>query len=217
MNLLALRNEVLNHGFDPIVFSARINQYLNDAQGKVCRRVDFYIDEATSDFSTVVGTLLYPQPADFARDRSLRRTDVQVELTQVGLRTIDRSPPLASGVPRYYAIDGQNLHVYPTPDNVYPLELRYWKLPAQLVADGDTPTIPADYHALLVFWALKRCYAAEDDPQTAQYWEQQFNTMLAEFSADVKFPSGDSRTQMASMWEGGERIGSGWSIYGSGG
>lgn len=217
MNLLALRTEVRNHGFTGTALfpDSRINQYLNDAQGKVCRRVDFYIAEAVRDFNTVAGTATYIQPTDFARDRSLHRTDVPGELAQVGLRTIDRSP-IANGAPRYYAIDASNLHLYPTPNNVFPLELRYWKLPAQLVGDTDVPAIPADYHRMLVYWALKECFAGEDDPQTAQYWTSEFNTVLAEFAADVKFPSSDSPNQLADMWTGPQQLGSrGWSMPGS--
>lgn len=215
MNLLALRNEVLNHGFDPIAFGARINQYLNDAQALICRRVDYYVDEASLDFNTISGTSNYPQPADFARDRALRETDVQVELTQVDLRMIDRSAPM-TGPPRFYALDGVTLHLFPTPDNVYPMELRYWKLPAALVNDTDTSNIPADWHHMLWVYATWLCYEAEDDQQSGQYWMQRFNTELAEFSADQRFPSSDSPSQIADMWNPSPSVGSrGWSVYGT--
>src|SRR6185437_7958326 len=131
-------------------------------------KVDYYIDEATLDFSTVAGTSTYPQPANLGKDRSLHFTVTsQVgELTSVGLRTLDRSVSV-SGVPRLYALTGSNIQLYPVPDGVYTLELRYWAQPAQLVNDTDTPSIPADYHDMLLYWALKRAYSAEDDPQTA--------------------------------------------------
>lgn len=216
MNLLALRTEVLNHGFDPIVFSGRINQYLNDGYALICRRVNYYIDEAVLDFSTVSGTAMYPQPTDFARDRSLRQTDVQAELSQVGLRMIDRSA-VATGAPRYYAIDGANVHLYPTPDGAYPLELRYWKLPALLVADTDSPNLPADWHHIVTTYAIARCYRGEDDMATAEQWMNNFMTELAEFSADQKFPTSDGPSRVADMWQGEGRLaGGGWSIFGSG-
>ena len=199
MNLAALRTEVLGHGFDANQYSARITQYLNDAQGLVCRRVDYFLDEAVMDYPTVAGTNIYPQPANLGRDRSLRDTSVNRELTAVSVREIDRSRT-ASGPPRFYAIDGLNLHLYPTPDSVYPLELRYWSLPAPLVNDPDTPTIPENYHRMLWYWATKECYAADDDQPTAQYWETQFNTVLSEFAADVKFPNDDLTHQLSSMW-----------------
>ena len=51
-----MRTEVLNHGFDLNQYHDRITQYLNDAQGLVCRRVDYYLDEATLAIPTVAGT-----------------------------------------------------------------------------------------------------------------------------------------------------------------
>lgn len=212
MQLLGMRQEVEAHGFSDTAYATRINRFLNEAYLRVVRRVQYFQDEATSDFSTVAGTATYPQPADFGKDRSLRYNDGTHigELQSVGLRTIDRSTP-SSGVPRAYAIDGVSLHLYPTPDNVYALELRYWKIPALLVVDTDSPTIPDDYCDMLIFHAISRCFASEDDLQTAAQWEQSYNTRLSEFSADVKFPNNDAPTQIADMWAGPPTIGTrGW-------
>src|SRR5437868_6924011 len=104
MNLLALRNEVLNHGFDPITFSARITTYLNDAQNLIARRTDYYVDEASQTITTVNGTSNYSFPADFAKVRSVDDLDRQTELQYVNLRDIDRSSTV-TGTPNYYAID----------------------------------------------------------------------------------------------------------------
>jgi hypothetical protein len=215
MTLLALRTEVLNHGFDPIIYSSRINQYINDAQELVCRRVMYYTDEGTSDFNTTAGTSNYALPSNFAKVRSIRDTSRYQEMIAVTLRDIDRSAQLTSA-PIFYAFDGVTLHLYPTPDQVYPMELRYWSVPADLVNDTDTPTIPPAYHRMLWYWAVRECYAADDDVATAQYWETQFNTILAEFAADVKFPNDDMPTQASGMWEGGKTLSPrGWTIYGT--
>lgn len=214
MNLIALRTEVLNHGFDPNLFSSRVNQYLNDAQALIARRVDWYVDEAANPFPTVTGTSLYPFPADFARARSLFNTDQNLELQFVGLEDIDRSQ-ITSGMPRYYAVDGANVHLYPTPDNVYNLELRYWKMPADLVADTDVPTLPAAWHRLLWEYAVAVCYQAEDDMQTGQQWEQKFNNDLAMFAADVKFANADGPLQAKGMWDQGRGLSpAGWTFPG---
>ena len=214
MNLGAIRAEVLAHGFDPTQFgSARINQYINDGQNLICRRVDWYTDETVQDISTVAGTAVYAWPADFARGRSLRNTALNQELQEVSLRDIDRASS-SQGSPTVYAIDGPNIHLYPTPDGAYPLELRYWKLPPALVNDTDIPVIPADWHSLLWVYACWIAYEAEDDPSMGQYWQQRFNTELSEFSADVKFPTTDYPTQAAGMWDEDRQLsGTGWSFW----
>lgn len=208
MNLQAMIAEVQAHGGtqDP----SRITQWINDAIQQAAARADYYIDEATLDFSTVAGTSTYPQPTDLGTDRSLHftGTDQTGELTSVGLRTLDRSVA-SSGVPRFYALSGSNLQLYPTPDNVYTLELRYWKQPALLANPGDTTTIPDRYDDMLVYHALFRAYAAEDDLQTAQGWQQQWTTRLAEFAADVKYPNNDQPVRIADYWTGPPSAGSG--------
>lgn len=214
MDFAALRTETLAHGFDPIAFTARINQYLNDAQSFIARRVNYYIDEATFPIATVAGTDTYAWPTDFARARSLFDSDRNVEMVYVSLRRIDQSS-VTSGAPTYYALTGANVRLYPVPDGVYNLVLRYWKLPAQLVNDSDTPTMPEDWHRLLWYWAVKECYAAEDDATTAQYWEQEFNVGLSNFAGDQKFPDTDGPNQAAGMWDQDESLGTtnSWTLY----
>jgi len=216
MQLSDLRSEVFAHGFDPVQFGiARVNQYINDGLQLVANRVQFYQEETTSDFSTVSGTTSYPLPADFARVRSLRDTGNTTEMMNVDLRMIDRST-VTSGRPLYYALDGTNVHLYPTPDGVYSMELRYWKVPATLALDADVPSLPVRWHRLLSLWAIQECYAAEDDPQTAQYWKQRFDEGLSEFAADVKFPNTDRASQVQDMWRTGSGLGiRGWSLYGT--
>ena len=215
MNLLDMRTEVLAHGFDASLFgSDRINRYLNDAYMLVCRRVDYYIDESSQQIATVAGTATFPLPANFARIRSLLDTDRQTELTEVSVRDIDRSS-IAQATPNYYALDAQNIHLYPTPDGIHNLLFRYWLLPALLVGDTDTPTLPADWHRLLTEYAIGRCYWAEDDAGTGSQWEQKFATTLAEFTADQRFPSTDYPTQAEGMWESDRQLpNNSWTIYG---
>ena len=214
MDLLDLRTEVQAHGFnfDP----SRINRYLNDAYMLVCRRVDYYIDETTYDFQTVSGTAKYALPGNFARVREVWDTDRNIAFTAVGLRDIDMSgPSLRTGPPTAYALDAANLHLSPTPDGVYNLELRYWLLPSTLAQDTDSPTIPADWQRLLTEYAIARCYWADDDPNMGGAWDNKFATTLAEFSADVKFPDTEYPSVAKSMWEQGSSIPSGtWSVWG---
>lgn len=214
MQLADLRNEVLAHGFDAGLFTSRINQYLNDAQNLVARRMDYYGSEASYDFSTTPGQGLYPWPTGLARLRSLRDTSRQIEMEAVGLRTIDRSATF-NGVPSVYAISGANVLLYPTPDNIYPMELRYWQMPPVLVNDTDVPSLPVDWHHVLWVYAVWICYEAEDDANMGQYWKGRFENELSELTSDQKFPSTDYPTQVAGMWEGEKQISPlGWTYLG---
>lgn len=216
MNLQQLTAEVEAHGFDPNQYGARIINYLNDAYMLVCRRVDYYIDEAIDVVATTVGTATFPFPANLARIRSVYDTDRNVELEAVGLREIDRSQP-TQGTPNYYAIDGTNIHLYPTPDGVHNLVMRYWLLPNVLVNSMDTPTLPTDWHRLLTEYAIARCFWGDDDSTMGQAWDQKFAMTLSEFTSDQRFPSTDWPTQAQGLWDQERQLGgNSWTLYGAG-
>lgn len=199
MNLSAIRAEVLANGFDPVQFgSSRVDQFINDGYQYVCAQTNYTGDEATFDFSTAAGVATYPQPSDVSDIRSLRITSRYHELTPVGLRQVDRSAP-SPGAPTSYAQNGANFQLWPVPDGVYSMECRYWKIPALLVAPGDTPIIPPMWHWLLWTWATAQAFRAEDDVQRAGAWDQRFSKGLADFVSSVKFTS-DMPTRAASMW-----------------
>lgn len=234
MNLLAIRTEILAHGFDPTTFSAaRLNQYINDGLALIARRVDYYVDEKQVTLATVAGTSTYtllpgglagpagtaedilsPSGADYARIKSVLDTDRQVELEAVSERDMDRSSA-AQGTPNYYAISyGGNLRLYPTPDGVHNLIVRAWSMPPLLVGDTDVPQLPEDWHHLLWVYACWICYEAEDDASMGQYWMNRFNAELAEFSADAKFPNSDFPTQCRGMWDDEAKLSQGgWALY----
>lgn len=211
MNLGQLRTETLNHGFDQNAYGGRVTQYLNDAQSLIARRVDFYQDETTQVFSTVAGTDVYPWPVDFARMRSLMNTTSGAELQFAAIRDVDRAGP-ASGTPAYYALYGGNVQLYPKPDGIYSVTLRYWRLPAAMVADTDVPAVPADWSHLLWVYATWMCFEADDDPQMGQFWQARFNTELSQFASDQKFPDTDSAQQVRGMWDGGGLNTAGWTL-----
>ena len=198
--LAELRTEVYNHGFAANVYVSRATSYLNEALRLAARKVDYYQDETVQSITTVAGQAAYPWPTDFAKLRYLRDVDLTQTLELVPIRSIETSAAVC-GRPASYALAGATLVLYPTPDAVYNLALRYWQLPALLAADGDTPSLPADYHRLLAYYALQRCYECEDDSEMAQYWQGQWAAALRDMAVDVKFPSTDGPRQVPSMWD----------------
>jgi hypothetical protein len=210
MMLSDLQAETMANGFDPIQFgTGRITQFLNDGYQYVCSSVNFTGDEAVQDFQTAAGTALYPQPADASDIRSLRDVDRNRQLDAVSLRALDRSPA-SSGAPAAYALNGQSFYVWPTPNDVYNLECRYWKVPPLLVNPSDVPVlIPAQWHWLIWSWAVAQCFRAEDDVQRAGAWDARFAKGLSDFSAAVKFTS-DQPAQAQSMWNTRPAVGYRW-------
>jgi len=200
VNLGDIRNEAMRNGFDPILFgTARMNQFINDGYQYICSQTNYTGDEATLDFPTAASQGLYPQPADASDIRNLRDADRNLELVSTALRRLDRSNPSATGRPTAYALNGANFQLFPTPDGIYNLECRYWRIPAALVADTDIPIIPIMWHWLLWSWAVAQAFRAEDDVQRAGAWDARFAKGLSDFNASVRFNT-DTPTVAASMW-----------------
>jgi hypothetical protein len=230
LHLIDIRTEILAHGFDPINFSAsRLNQYINDGQYLIARRVNYFVNETTITITTAAGTQLYAllpgglagaagtltsESTPIARVKSVRDPSRNVELEAVQERDIDRSST-SQGQPNFYAIaGGGNLMVYPTPDAVYTLDVRCWQMPPKLVNDTDVPVLPEDWHHLLWNYGCWMCYEAEDDPTMGGYWKQRFEQELAEFTADARFPSSDYPTVLNSIWEQDKELANnGWALY----
>lgn len=212
MNLIQLRTEALAHGFDSAQYGSRIDQYINDCLMKIATEVNYYQDEATQTFATVAGTDVYAWPAGLAEIRSLFDTDRQVEIEYASVREMDRSVKV-NGTPLWYSLTGQNIRLYPIPDMVYNLELRYWQLPATLVNDTDIPALPIQWHRILWMYAVWQCFEGDDDAQLGAYWAGRFNAEFSDFKADVKFPDADGPAVASSMWDSEPSLGvrRGWS------
>lgn len=212
MNLLALRTEVLNHGFDgSIITASQLNQYLNDALSELSAKAQYYGEEQVYDFNTVAGTDHYSLPTDTTKLRSVRITTPNQELSLIDLRDIDRSYT-SSGIPYSYAMDGYGITMYPNPDAAYPVEMRYWQVMTPMTQDTDAPSLPPRYHRSLTYYAIARCFEREDDPQQAQYYQGRWEQTIKDLKADLIFPLTDGPRQVRSQWDSGP-VKPGWGFW----
>ena len=111
------------------------------------------------------------------------------------------------------------IQVYPLPNGVYPINVNYYKLPYQMVNDGDVPEIGEEFAEAIILLATARIKAeqnlnAEAGTFLALYREEietlkSSNVDKIDWKATLKSPGdGDS-----DMWTGGLRFAS---IGGSG-
>lgn len=186
--LADLKGEVLAHGFSEADYGPRIDVWLNEGLSRVARRVRIPQLEAAMSVATVAGTAEFALPANLIRVRTLRIPADADPLEQLDLEQLDHLTA-ERGRPRSFALAGQNVRLYPTPDRAYALELRYWADPATLAAAGDVPAIPDDYADLLVTYALWKGYRMEDDFQAAAFYRQEFTDELAAARSDIQHRS----------------------------
>lgn len=59
--------------------------------------------------------------------------------------------------PQWFAIDAdESIWLGPTPEKAYVISGEYWTVPTQLMLDADTPSMPKQYHKLVVYEAMKK-------------------------------------------------------------
>jgi len=71
---------------------------------------------------------------------------------------------LVTGYPAYVTIEpNRNLRLHPIPDGAYTIKGRYEKSPQTLSEDAHVPEMPSQFHMLIVWEALTRYLAIEDE------------------------------------------------------
>lgn len=197
---LELQEEVLSHQFSAAKYRDLVKAWLNQGQRRSVIESEIRTQEASDEFSTEANVSSYTLPTDFSREIDFYNTETHELLIPVGVRDYD-SFPTSTGRPYTYTVVGNKLVLYPTPDGVYPLAFRYWKLPSDMVNDTDTPEIPVQYHELLIAYAMKKAFQREDDLQMAQMWEAQWEKGILKMRGEVQGDVFDGPRQVAGAWE----------------
>jgi hypothetical protein len=81
----------------------------------------------------------------------------------------------------WYFTSETTIAVYP-PNSSVTLTVHYFKTPAELSADGDTPALPARYHGLIVDGAVIRAYRDSDNYDQADRAQQHLDRRLQQMA-----------------------------------
>ena len=97
------------------------------------------------------------------------------------------------------------IQVYPLPNWIFPIYVNYYKLPYQLVNDGDVPELGEDFSEAIILLACAKLKAEQNLAQDAQNFMMMFkeeiqslkqtNLDKIDFKAILKQPGGDSNDQ----------------------
>lgn len=124
--------------------------------------VPFVGSSNVSGQAYILRKVRYSLPSDLDRMVDIRQTITDLKLGAVDIRTFDRylPDPTATGDPVYYSMCGLDsnkywqITLYPIPEDIENLLLRYLYMPADMSGDSDTPVLPEKFHDILVFGAL---------------------------------------------------------------
>jgi hypothetical protein len=156
VTLLVLRTELYARGADYLAADAagiaRANRWINQAYQKVCLREKWPFRLATSggvaplaisDLGTIMrGGVTVPGNNNYVLDDLSETEATPLDLTATG------------GYPWFYYLDGQTVRTWPAYTGA--ISVRYYKIPAKLVDDGDTTLVPERFMDVIVDDAVRR-------------------------------------------------------------
>ena len=106
--------------------------------------------QGTATINTVAGTAAYAVPADWHLTKALYIPGFEPMILS-NLQDVDFIT--VQGQPVAYVVFQDQVVLSPTPDGVYQVTHQYYKQEPNLVADTDTPLMPAEFHYAIVAYA----------------------------------------------------------------
>lgn len=194
-----LVSEALAFQFAVGKYEPLVKTWLNDAQRKAVQQSEFRTQEEAIAFTTTSNDATLELPADFCRWIDFYDTGLNWPLTALEKGEYD-ALEASSGRPTAYTVVGDQITLWPTPDASYPLSLRYWRLPQDMVADGDEPEIPAQYHDVLVAYAMQKAYARENDWQASSFWKGEWEAGILKMRGEVQSDTFSGPRQVGGTW-----------------
>lgn len=208
MTYRQLIDEVLAFQFAVGKYEPLTKRWLNTAQRKAVQQSEFRSQEETESYTTTSGDATLALPEDFVRlkeEDAIFDTGERLPLVQLSQPEYD-ALAASSGRPLAYTVVGDQITLYPSPDGSYGLSLRYWRLPQDMVADGDEPEIPPQYHDVLPAYAMQKAYARENDYAASRFWKEEWEAGVMKMRGEVQHDTFQGPRQVGGMWGSVDRV-----------
>ncbi len=137
---------------------------LNTSYWELIDKFNFREKEVTATFPTEIGVIRYnmPEPFEALRQLSILNPDSRKHTTLERMTKYEYENFYVEGEDQYgypekYLREGCFARLWPTPDKVYTMTIKYWTTLADL-ANGQDPQIPQAWHEIIKYGAVWRGY-----------------------------------------------------------
>lgn len=170
----------------------KIENWINDTRRDISTKYNFHYLYTEATVSTVAGSSYYPYPSDyldklaiFCGGRKLSKVPAHF-FEELVSTTSTGDIWSASGDPIYYIERGSEFQLYPTPDAVYTLDLRYYAQPADFTASGDYDDMSNLYPDAIIYGACERAAIYLEDDQGEAKFHKRYIDKIQELIANEK-------------------------------
>ena len=87
-----------------------------------------------------------------------------------------------------------DIKMYPTPDNVYPVHLEYYRKPETMGLNEDVPMLPEEFHLAIVYKAADRFASFLGSPEIDEEYREAYRVMFQRLCSR-QVPARDMRTR----------------------
>jgi hypothetical protein len=214
MNLSEIRTtcrQLLNEDTPGFWSDAKLNAYINLAAMRVnsiisSTREDFFTQSAT--FATVAGQKSYTLPEDC---RFIRRMEMYDSSDSSSIIKMDelRFPRteangdwmfVANGQPQRFYVIGNHFDLFPIPEGTFQMRMFYDVRQVQLATNTDVPSVPLDFHDMIVFWACVLAKKQNEDDDAG--FVALFNMRKEELIETIVHRAGEDARTVESYLEG---------------
>ncbi len=217
MNFLTLQSRVVDY-LDRTDLTTKIQNWINDARKDIAlkKKFDYLYEEATC--STSAGSARYALPADYLghlvvwcgqkklsrilprEADELTQSDIDADSISLYLEVESGSTVLVNDTgyapPDYYIDRGMEIELYPTPDDVYTLTLKYYAQPEDFTVNADYDFI-STFHFEAIIWgaAWRGAMYLDDEVKKVTYKENYYNAIGEMIQKDQENKLADTRVR----------------------
>lgn len=192
MNLLQLRTDLRGRVGNPTVAevpNSELDDRINESIRDIIDRYGFLNARKIVQFNTVMDVPRYAIPTDCLVVMKLRHPLDNLQLIKRDETWASKRMTEDSGRPTDYLRERDWMQLFPTPDDVYTLEIMYKAAPATLVNDVDEPELPSMWREGILLLARAKHWDYKLDIQKATHaynvWERWVSTKPSEVSEEL--------------------------------
>lgn len=161
------------------------DELLNRSLWAVMPRFNFREKEKFGVFSTVAGTRQYSIPTSFDGLRHLSvlepNSEQHIPLKYMDVNeyeTVYSEQTSLQAIPTHYVREANCIRLWPTPDIIYSITIRWWITLADLSDDNTLTGLPQNWDEIVLYGALWRGYGEKNNDWSRATVAQNFQDKL---------------------------------------
>lgn len=162
MTFAEMYGEVQSYLPESGIDATTAKKYVNRAYLQMAMSFQFYGVETKTTFNTAAADNDYDigTVAVGAKDIVAIYNNTQdyplVQRDIVWWEATLEDPTTVTGEPTDWVRYGDDILLYPTPDAIYEMNIRYKTNPAEMTTDGESPVFPEEWHEAIVLSAMSK-------------------------------------------------------------